>query len=348
MEGYNGPKRLMQLARERLEKAIDLDGKLASRPSREIASNARNAMRELRENVEELKPVFRYKAVIRPKLLHMGRKGPAPRIQPVPKGQKPKLIVVVGQLGSGKTSLIENVSHGLEDRGGAVMIQSDDLERFHPLYRKLHEADDLQAHEITRQESIKWREMLVEDVIARRYNAVYESAAANIAGLAATIQRFHEKGYEVEVRALAVKPMRSRLSMIERFVYGRLREGFGRRRSPEEHDETYDGSGEVVRMVESGKIPADSLVLYDRDDVLFENRRGSDGQWNEPATGWETMEQARNRDLTPEEQRELEGGLYDVEAVVDVLMESDRPNRWKWEPVARDIVKYREDFGQAT
>lgn len=362
-EGPGGPKRAMVAAAQRLLEALSWDSvRELSRPSREIAGLVVSGARRF-DRGAELDPFqirWRFKREILPDVLGIRTdrspeerdiksvvnrlvsraRGPSGPIQPA---EKPKIIVIVGPTGAGKTHLISRANHDLEDRGGAALVQVDDLERYHPRYKELHLRDDLTAHDLIRPTAKKWRNMLVDHLIAKKYNVVLETAATNVSSTVARIKRFRDAGYEVEIQAVAVPAVQSRLSMIERFVYGRLEDGFGRRVPAKDHDVSYRGTEELLRRAEAEGW-ADTIRVRNRTEILYENHRGDDGQWSEPPDGWETLSRERDRPLTTEERATIERRLWDVEATVETVM-SELQDRVRWGPVAQEVLDFRQQYG---
>ncbi|MGI5218021.1 zeta toxin family protein [Nocardia sp. CA-290969] len=259
--------------------------------------------------------------------------------RPLKQVEEPVLYVVGGQPGAGKSTLVEQICDRLADRGGAALIQADELEKFHPAYSRLYRENDFTAHDYLVPTAQKLRNMFEEFLIPLSHNVLLEGGNSDPGGTLARIQRIAESRSRTIMEVIALPREQSDLARLERFVSGREADGFGRYLTRRTHDRLYLGSSELVGLVESAKpVPVDSLRIRTRTDLLYENYRGPDGQWHDPPRARAVLEDERNREWTREECRSFEDRIAGLSKLVNSKMAQD-PARWA--PLVHEIDELR-------
>ncbi|MGK9086593.1 zeta toxin family protein [Brucella intermedia] len=76
---------------------------------------------------------------------------------------RPTDIILGGQPGAGKTSLLKPAERDLNALGNTITINGDDLRVFHPQYRSLQEKDAENAARYTDLDSGRWVEKLIAE-----------------------------------------------------------------------------------------------------------------------------------------------------------------------------------------
>lgn len=201
----------------------------------------------------------------------------------------PRAIILAGQPGAGKGHLCREALEELEARGGAVRIDPDELREYHKYAQFLAEPSrDMEAAARVHEDASQWAKALRRDVIAGRYDLVVDTTLGNPDGAEKLCRELRENGYEIEVRAMAVKPEISRLVCLQRFEEGKAhyeaqkgscdnlglpmeyREDahFYRYVPREVHDEAYRALPDSLERIEKNGL-ADKITVSTRSEHHF-------------------------------------------------------------------------------
>lgn len=148
----------------------------------------------------------------------------------VQKPEKPKLVMVGGQAGSGKTGLVAKKNSELE--GGAIIIDQDEIRASFPedLYKQIvRDYDDREEYLILKPFVLKMRQALVDRARNKGYNVIMESALQVVETFIPQIQSFKDAGYETELSVISVPEVDCHLSTLNRYSYYLSRDGICRR-----------------------------------------------------------------------------------------------------------------------
>mgnify|MGYP000848681736 FL=1 len=209
--------------------------------------------------------------------------------RPVP-GQQPWFISVGGQPGSGKTGVVDASG---QTHPGSVIVNGDDLRRFHPDYDHTMEHNPLSMPEVTAQASGAWIGMSNQWLRDNRITAVVETTLRQPAVLLREFEAFKQAGYGTELRVVAVPPEVSRLGTLARYVGQAQEFGVGRTVTAEGHDiPTAAVPGTVETLVASGLV--DRVVVQDRDGRVFLDTEASRGGPELAAKVRDVVDQARD------------------------------------------------------
>ncbi|WP_063059317.1 zeta toxin family protein [Nocardia sienata] len=217
---------------------------------------------------------------------------------------RPRLVVALAQPGAGKSTAIRSIVASFRDRGGAVPLIADNYMRYHPMFAELRALDDFTAGDHLYPIAERWLDMAIDHVIAGRRNAVLEEGAGNPMRAAGVIDRFQMYHYHSAVEAVAVSRRESGASVLARFLGERLRDGTGRYVPFRAQDICFDGSAELLRLLESKHPPVavDEIRVRSRSGLLYENHRSATGEWSAPPEGGMVLAQERARSRTPGEE----------------------------------------------
>lgn len=131
----------------------------------------------------------------------------------------PRLVIVGGQPGCGKTAAVMRAASELaRDPAGVVLINGDELRPFHPQYKALVKADRTTAAHKTGTDVGAWVERAIREAAAGGFSAVVETTMRQPAVVAETVRTFQGNGHQVELRALVVDPEWSQLAIYQRFA----------------------------------------------------------------------------------------------------------------------------------
>ncbi|WP_331721530.1 zeta toxin family protein [Streptomyces sp. NBC_00212] len=209
--------------------------------------------------------------------------------------QRPVVVFVAGQGGSGKSLVMDLVCAGLARRGGAVRVDRDAYKDVHPHYPGFLAEDVRTAGLRVRPETYRWQAEVEAHARAARYDVVVEEALPDPAAWRASAAAYRQAGYSIEFVALAVPEAVSQLGLLDRYL--RLAdEGPGPRYvSWENHDACAAALPSVLADVEAERL-ADRVVVVRRGaEVVYTNQLGHGGQWIRPAGAREALLAERAR-----------------------------------------------------
>ncbi|MFI9537483.1 zeta toxin family protein [Nocardia fusca] len=204
---------------------------------------------------------------------------------------------------AGKSTAIRSIVASFRDRGGVVPLIADNYMRYHPMFAELRALDDFTAGDHLYPTAERWLDMAIDHVIAGRRNAVLEEGAGNPRRAARVIDRFQMNTYHSAVEPVAVSCVESGASVLTRFLGERLRDGTGRYVPVRAQNVCFDGSAELLRLLESPHPPVavDEIRVRSRSDLLYENHRVASGEWLAPPEGSRVLTEERARPHTPTE-----------------------------------------------
>ena len=148
----------------------------------------------------------------------------------VQKPENPKLVMVGGQAGSGKTGLVAKKNSELD--GGAIIIDQDEIRASFPeeLYKQIiRDYDDREEYLILKPFVLKMRQALVDRAINKGYDVIMESALQVVDTFVPQIQSFKEAGYSTELAVISVPEIDCHLSTLNRYSYYLSKDGICRR-----------------------------------------------------------------------------------------------------------------------
>ncbi|MFJ2590961.1 zeta toxin family protein (plasmid) [Streptomyces sp. NBC_00376] len=214
--------------------------------------------------------------------------------------ERPVVVFVAGQAGSGKTLVMDLVHAALERRGGAVRVDRDTYKAVHPHYPGFLAADVRTAGVRVRPETYRWQAEVETRARAGRYDVVVEEALADPAAWRASAVAYRQAGYRVEFVALAVPESVSQLGVLDRYL--RLaEEGRARYVSWNNHDVCAAALPAVLTDIEAGHMVDRVAVVRRAAEVLYANELTSDGRWHRPAEAAGALLAERSRRWSPAE-----------------------------------------------
>lgn len=225
-----------------------------------------------------------------------------------PPSENPKLVIVGGQQGSGKTTTLSAISDGQLRRETTQRVTVDNLMPLVPGYSQAAAKDSIAAQIEVGATPGTWGWQLMERAFEHRFNAVIELASSSAINTIALSAKEH--GYRVELVAMAVQRDVSWTSVVSRYERDLSTDNADARFiARNDHDSTYHKWPSGLFAVEAAQI-VDSIAVYGRDGALFYDNRlvqGRDGSSNyERAPGaMETMIVQRHRPLDAEQRTAL-------------------------------------------
>lgn len=195
-----------------------------------------------------------------------------PQREPAPAG-RPRFVSVGGQPGAGKGAVLAEMQRVLP---GAVVVNGDDLRRFHPAYEQTMNHDPFRMPEVTAAAAGAWVGMSTEYLRATGTSAIVETTLRNETMLRGEFEAFRAAGFETELRVVAVPLPVSRAGTVARYVEQVKDYGTGRWTPGAAHDEAAANvRGTVRELVAAGAV--DRVVVQDRDGNVFLDARAAAG-----------------------------------------------------------------------
>ncbi|WP_432830042.1 zeta toxin family protein [Dactylosporangium sp. CA-092794] len=213
----------------------------------------------------------------------------------------PKVVFVAGQPGAGKTKTTELVKRRLDERGGAVVVNSDFYKPYHPDYARLLGEDDRTAAPYTSMDGRRWMAAAERHLIDHRVDTIIETTMRDPGDFIEPARMFRAAGYRVEAVIMAVPESLSRLGIVERYRSQVEATGHGRLTARENHDASYRGVLSAAGAIDSDRI-VDAVTVFRRGNVpLYENTLTPGGDWRDNPRAAAAIEAERNRPWTPDE-----------------------------------------------
>ncbi|MDR0654001.1 MAG: zeta toxin family protein [Synergistaceae bacterium] len=232
--------------------------------------------------------------------------------------EKPKAVIIAGQPGAGKSKLVGDVVH--EMRNDCLVIDTDELRAYHPQYEQFIRSNPKTAAEKVHHDASMWTKELRSEAMGKNINLVIDGTLGNPRNARALVDELATKGYEVEIKALAVRKEESMQGIHLRYEKGvqHLRDT-GRTDASlrwvdkEVHDKAYHNMPESVGFIEKEKL-ADRVEVYGRknEEVVLLYRKDLKNENVAGISAKEVIEAERQRPMTKDERAIFEEKWRDV------------------------------------
>ncbi|MFI7359754.1 zeta toxin family protein [Streptomyces avidinii] len=183
---------------------------------------------------------------------------------------RPVLVIVAGQPGSGKTTVAELLHAALSARGGAVRISSDLYKPAHRKYAWLREQDVRTAGTGVRPDTRRWQAEVEAYARSARLDVVLELALADPDEIRQVSAVYRAAGYRIELVVLAVAEAVSQLAVLKRF-FDPDADGGGRYVAWDNQDSCTTGLPKTVALVEAERLVDRVMVVRRGLDPLYDN-----------------------------------------------------------------------------
>ncbi|TQN59178.1 AAA family ATPase [Agrobacterium tumefaciens] len=210
---------------------------------------------------------------------------------------QPRLILLGGQPGAGKTAVLI-ASHAELDRSGpTIRIVGDDLRSYHPNFMAFQRQDPETASQFTQADAGRWTEKLLAAATERKVNIVLETTMRTPENVARVVGIARGAGYDVEARAVAVNPRLSWQGNHYRFEE-MLRAGDAARIPPQHvHDAAVTGLRVSLEKLESENL-VDRMVLRTRGGTILYDNEQRGGAWSQLPQARLALEREQSRPMT--------------------------------------------------
>lgn len=213
---------------------------------------------------------------------------------------RPRMILLGGQPGAGKTAVLIASQAELDRSGPTIRIVGDDLRSYHPQFLTFQRQDPETASQFTQLDAGRWTEKLLAAAAERQVNVVFETTMRTPENVARVVGMARAAGYEVEARAVAINPRLSWQGSHFRFEE-MLNAGDGARIPPRHvHDAAVAGLRVSLEKLESENL-VDRVQLRTRGGtILYDNERSEAG-WSQPPHARLALEREQSRPMTRSE-----------------------------------------------
>jgi len=221
--------------------------------------------------------------------------------------ERPTLILLAGQGGSGKSKLTEKQEERFAGKECAVTIDPDELRSFNPNYHDYIREDSRTAGDKTHADAKEWANSAFLEGVANKYNLILDGTGGNKDAIKEKIEYARLNGYQVDFLAVAANQAESWHGVLNRHEAGKKEDALHPEQAPQAryvpkraHDPAAVGITETLACVEHEGL-ADRVAVFARgkyDAPIYENTNARQGG---TVAGAEAFEKERNRARTPEE-----------------------------------------------
>lgn len=173
----------------------------------------------------------------------------------------PCAVLLGGQSGAGKTTLHSIFRKKLG--GNVIVINRDEYRSFHPRYRELDQQYGPEAVAYTAPWAGKMTEALIDELSRRGYNLIIEGTLRTYDVPMKTATLLKERGYNVSLALMAVKPEISLVSCLIRYESMRIAGTIPRATDPAHHQKIIQEIVGNLQHLESTGV-FDAVRLFSR------------------------------------------------------------------------------------
>src|SRR6185437_11999485 len=227
---------------------------------------------------------------------------------------KPLLVILGGQPGSGKSSAIEMIEARFNDN--IFALNGDDFKELYPNYEELLKSNQEQTTHQVQPYSNYVVNKLKAEYSNQKYNIIIEGTMRTSEVPLATINEFKAKGYQIEAYVVASNYYASRTGCLHRMELDILDNGYGRAVPVESHNAAYNNIPTTMQtLIQYGQLENLTVMsrngevlgeLKNSDDVvgIYQNHRNQlgEGQYQQiKANLNEVLELMQKRNALPDE-----------------------------------------------
>ena len=184
------------------------------------------------------------------------------------KSNNPKLYLVIGQTGSGKSNLTAEI---LKENHNCIVLDSDKYKSFRQDAEILATKYPTLYGFLTGIDSYEHRDNIYNYAINNSYDLIIEKAPDIKKGLInVDIEKALNRGYKIFVSVLAVGKLNSALSIHERYE-GQIEQKIltPKLTDLERHNQSYEGLNKIVKKLQIDKKV--NISVYKRAESVYEN-----------------------------------------------------------------------------
>ncbi|GAB3946617.1 hypothetical protein GCM10029976_074450 [Kribbella albertanoniae] len=253
-------------------------------------------------------------------------------------GVQPRAMLLGGQPAAGKTTT-QRLVHAALGPDHVASYDGDDNAAVHPRYDALRREHGIEGHDMASKalnngdkSELHWASMKHLREGEPQYDVLASHPLAREEWAKQWVNGFKEQGYRVSVAYVATNHANSTIGLAERYQNGVDNEGGGRWLDPDLHDQFYNEMPDTAQALESEGL-VDDIYVVDRDgNVLYENHRDADGNWEQEPAVKQAILDERDRPPTPEAHEYLT-------QTADRLLDNRDPSLPPLEPKVREAVE---------
>lgn len=148
--------------------------------------------------------------------------------------EHPHAYLIVGQPGAGKTTMANIFTS--KEQGDVIFISGDDYREDHPHFDELQEQYGDDAVLYTQKFAGRMTEALIDALSQQGYHLVIEGTLRTIEVPLKTKRLLEQRGYQVSLNVMFVRPEGSYLSTLKRYAQMKAHGGTPRKTPKEHHD----------------------------------------------------------------------------------------------------------------
>lgn len=246
----------------------------------------------------------------------------------------PVAIILAGQPGAGKGGLADMATRELG--GNVIVIDTDGYRDAHPDVKEFRKQHPYDWGDDTHPDASAWAKEMLKKATDEGKNFIFDTTLSDGNKAAALIDQLKEKGYQVEVRAIATSSIESELGVDQRFTGSVDRNGYGRFVPEHVRSEIYKALPGSLDTVHE-KLPDVPISIYNREkDKLY------DSTVDDSAPGKALTDARNQRFRDPDILEAVHGGWTDQQAWHKGFAEDWQKNGKLDEPMAMNLMRERD------
>jgi hypothetical protein len=221
--------------------------------------------------------------------------------------------------------------------GNAVLVDPDDLRKYHPHVDEFRATHPYKWSGLTQEDAGQWAGKLLDSTVSAKKNLIFDTTLSNGEWASEFITDLQARGYDIEVRVVAANRLESEWGVDHRFT------------------ERFDGEGvsryvpEGAREAIYGKLPGSLDTIHSQTDVPIRifNREGAelyDSRIDTRQPGMALDEEREARLKDPKVTRTLSHGWQEQRGWHEELPESVHRNPKVSPDVAQRLLAERDEL----
>ncbi|MDR3279425.1 MAG: zeta toxin family protein [Synergistaceae bacterium] len=228
--------------------------------------------------------------------------------------EQPRIVILGGQPGSGKSRLTEIARENVFDNQPVAVINGDDYRAYHPQAENIYRQHDKGFAEMTDPDVRKWTPRLLGAAVKEKRNIIFEATMRNKEPLMSTIEYLKEQGYQIGVMVMAVHEQVSSVRIVNRYEDQKAKGGIARWTPMENHDEAFGNMPQTAEAIERNS-PIDSISVYNRAGEEIYRNESAENTFRRPSPGMgagKAVKEERKRPLSLDERKTIQSKIEDI------------------------------------